>query len=74
MTPRYRCPWCDHTMVGMKASALLRKHVLERHRALLIKGLGILESFTPRKPLDPPRTAAKRPRTFQEGVSGEGDS
>ncbi len=58
MTLLYRCPWCVHVERGMKASALMRKHILERHRGLLIRGLGLLESFSTRKPLDPPRNAA----------------
>ncbi len=49
MTPLFRCPWCVVVERGMKASALMRKHILERHRALLIGGLGLLESFTIRK-------------------------
>ncbi len=49
MTLLFRCPWCVVVERGMKASALMRKHILERHRALLIGGLGILESFTIRK-------------------------
>ncbi len=46
LTPLYRCPWCVTVERGVKASALMRKHILEHHRALLIGGLGILESFT----------------------------
>ncbi len=46
---RYRCPWCVVVERGVKASALMRKHILERHRALLIRGLGLLETFATRK-------------------------
>ncbi len=51
MTPRfrYRCPWCVHVVGGLQGPALMRKHILESHRALLIGGLGILESFSTRK-------------------------
>ncbi len=49
MTPLFRCPWCIHAERGVKASALMRKHILEGHRAVLIRGLGLLESFDTRK-------------------------
>ncbi len=74
MTPLYRCPWCVHVQRGLKASVRMRKHILERHRDVLIRGLGLLESFGTRKTPDPPRNAANRPRTLREGVSGEGDA
>ncbi len=79
MTTRYRCPWCATVERGARASALMRKHVLERHRLLLIRGLGIIESFGTRKTPDPPRNAANGPlrRTWEvlrEEVSGEGDT
>ncbi len=74
MTTLYRCPWCATVERGARASALMRRHVLERHRLLLIRGLGIIEAFTTRKTLDPPRNAAKPHPPLSPGVSGEGDS
>ncbi len=73
MTPLFRCSWCVVTERGAKASALMRKHILERHRAVLIRGLGVIESFGTRKTLDPPRNAANPRRPLNPGVSGEGD-
>ncbi len=74
MTPLFRCPWCAIVERGARASAVMRKHILEAHRGLLIRGLGLLESFTIRKPLDPPRNAANGHPPLNPGVSGEGDS
>ncbi len=74
MTPLYRCPWCIHVERGTRRSALMRKHILERHRAALIGGLGLIESFDTRKTLDPPRNAANEVSRLNPGVSGEGDS
>ncbi len=59
MTSLYRCPWCVETKRGTKASALMRKHILDVHRDVLARGLGLLEAFGTRKTLDPPRNAAK---------------
>ncbi len=72
MTPRYRCPWCGS--FGRHSSTEVRKHILKAHKAVLIGGLGLLESFGTRKPLDPPRNAAEPHRPLGPGVSGEGDS
>ncbi len=74
MTPLFRCPWCAIVERGARASALMRKHILEAHRALLIEGLGLLESFGTRKTLDPLRNAANGHPPLNRGVSGEGDS
>ncbi len=83
MTPLFRCPWCAIVERGARASALMRKHILKAHRAVLIRGLGLLESFGTRKGLDPPRNAAERPPrmyskretdTINRAVSGEGDT
>ncbi len=74
MTPLYRCPWCVLVERGVMAPAHLRKHILEVHRALLIRALEVLESFTTRKTLDPPRNALKPHPPLSPGVSGEGDS
>ncbi len=49
MTLLFRCPWCIQVERGMKASALMRKHILERHRAVLIGGLAPIEAFDTRK-------------------------
>ncbi len=57
MTARYRCCWCGSAVA--KEPRTMRKHILERHRMRLIEGLGIIESFSTRKPPDPPRNAAK---------------
>ncbi len=70
----YHCPWCVVTERGPKASAFMRKHILEAHRGLLIRGLGLVYSFDTRKTLDPPRNAANSPPLLNPGVSGEGDS
>ncbi len=74
MTPLFRCPWCIHVERGARASALMRKHILERHRARLIRGLGLLETFDTRKLFTPPRNAAKGRPPLNRGVSGEGDT
>ncbi len=74
MTSLYRCPWCVLVERGISASALMRSHILEAHRALLIMGLHPIESFDTRKPLDPPRNAAKPHPPRSPGVRGEGDS
>ncbi len=74
MSPIYHCPWCVVTERGARGSALVRKHILEAHRGLLIRGLGLLESFDTRKTLDPRRIDLKRPPPLNPGVSGEGDS
>ncbi len=74
MTPLYRCPWCIQVERGMSAPALMRKHILQAHRALLIRGLGLLESFTTRKTRYPPRNAANAHPPLNPGVSGEGDT
>ncbi len=70
----HHCPWCVVTERGARASALMRKHILEAHRGLLIRGLGIIESSSTRKPLDPPRSVLKVHPPLNRGVSGEGDS
>ncbi len=79
MTPRYRCPWCG----SFRGSAIMtRDHIMERHKAVLIRGLGLLEAFDTRKTLDPPRNALERHssagkpmgRTLNPGVSREGDT
>ncbi len=49
MTPLYRCPWCVIVERGVRGRSLMRKHILRRHRAVLIGGLGLLESFDTRK-------------------------
>lgn len=89
MTPRYRCPWGRCKIEGRLygTAAKVRFHILERHRAVLMRGLAFIETFGTRKPLDPPRNALKgHPGTNHthasgmpcrcgaEGVSGEGDS
>ncbi len=74
MTPLYRCPWCIQVERGMKAAALMRKHILKVHRALLIMGLHPIEAFDTRMTLDPPRNALNRPPPLNRGLSGEGDS
>ncbi len=75
MSPIYHsCPWCVVTERGVRASALMRKHILEAHRGLLIRGLGLLESFTTRDPLDPPRNVSNEGTVTSSGVSGEGDT
>ncbi len=70
----YHCPWCVVMESGPGAAALMRKHILEAHRGLLIRALGLLETFGTRTPLDPPRNAANPRRPLKPGVSGEGDS
>ncbi len=83
MTLRYRCPWCGS--FSSPKGKDVREHILKAHRALLIHRLGLLESYGFRKPLDPPRNAAKRHHVHASGmpchcdspnpgVSGEGDS
>ncbi len=74
MSPIYNCPWCVVTERGPRASALMRKHILQAHRALLIMGLHPIETFGTCKPLDPPRNAANGHPPLNRGVSGEGDS
>ncbi len=74
MSPIYHCPWCIVTERGTRAPALVRKHILEVHRAVLIRTLGLIESFGTRKTLDPPRNAANPRRPLNPGVSGEGDT
>ncbi len=88
MTPLYRCPWCVVVKRGLSASAIMRKHILERHRAVLIEGLAVIGSFTTRHVGDYPGNGAKPdPGTnhthasgmpcrcgANAGVSGEGDS
>ncbi len=74
MTRLFRCPWCVVVERGMKASALMRKHILEAHRGLLIRGLGLLEAFGTHKTLDPPRNALNGHPPLNRGVSGEGDA
>ncbi len=71
MTLRYRCPWCR--TVRMSAPKI-RFHIMDAHRAVLIRGLGILETFGTRKEPDPPRNAAKPVYGSNRGVGGEGDS
>ncbi len=74
MTPLYRCPWCVLVERGARAAALMRKHILNVHRGLLIGGLRLIESFTTRKPLDPSRIHSTALPPLNPGVSGEGDS
>lgn len=74
MTPLFRCPWCIHVERGMKAPPLMRKHILERHRMLLIRGLGIVWTFSTRHPSDPSRKGLTAVHELNPGVSGEGDS
>ncbi len=69
----YHCPWCVVTERSVRAGALMRKHVLEAHRGLLIRGLGIIE-FTTRKRDDLLRNALERHPPLNPGVSGEGDT
>ncbi len=71
MTPRYACPWCGSFRGNARDT---RKHILQRHRNVLIMGLHLIESFGTRKPLDPLRTALERHPPLNPGVSGEGDS
>ncbi len=59
MTPLFRCPWCVQVERGVMAPARMREHILVVHRDVLIEGLGLLESFDTRKPLDPPRNGLK---------------
>ncbi len=66
----YPCPWCGSFRGNAKDT---RHHILECHRALLIMGLAPIEAFGTRKPLDPPRNAAKPVHGYNPGVSGEGD-
>ncbi len=74
MTPLYRCPWCVQVERSVMAPARMRKHILEVHRDLLIRGLGLLESFgTHVKELTRSRYPTTRLDT-SPGVSGEGDS
>ncbi len=54
MTSPYRCPWCVIVERGPMAAPRMRKHVLKVHRALLIRGLGLLESLTTREELSSP--------------------
>ncbi len=74
MTPLFRCPWCVVVERGVRAEALMRKHILERHRGLLIRGLGLLEAFGTRNPARRPPEALKPHPPLNPGVSGEGDS
>ncbi len=74
MTPLYRCPWCIQVERGVLAPARMRVHILVAHREVLIRGLGLLESFDTRKSLDPPRTGLTPHPPLNPGVSGEGDS
>ncbi len=74
MTFLYRCPWCVHVERGVRATALMRNHILRRHRNVLIRGLGLLEAFDTRKPPDPPRTGLEPHPPLNPGVSGEGDT
>ncbi len=72
MTARYRCCWCGSAVA--KEAKTMRKHILERHRAVLIMGLGIIEAFGTHVE----EIARSRPLTATHrtnpGVSGEGDS
>ncbi len=71
MTARYRCPWCS-TFRGTAMDT--RKHILERHRALLIMELSPIEIFGIHvRELTHSRYSTERLRT-NPGVSGEGDS
>ncbi len=72
MTPRYRCPWC--ASFTHHSSKEVRKHILKVHRTVLIKGLGLIESFTTRNPSDPRIIDLNRSPRLNPGVSGEGDS
>ncbi len=74
MTFLYRCPWCVQVERDVTASARMRKHILKAHRALLIEGLGLLESFDTRNPARRPPEALKPHPPLNPGVSGEGDS
>ncbi len=74
MSPIYHCPWCVVTERGVRADALMRKHILKAHRALLIMGLHPIEAFDTRKTPDPLRNALNRHPPLNRGVSGEGDS
>ncbi len=58
MTPLYHCPWCVVVERGPRASASMRKHILERHRAVLVRGLRPIE-FSTRHVGEYPRNAAK---------------
>ncbi len=72
MPARYRCPWCGS--FGRHSSKEARQHILKAHRALLIEGLGLLESFgTHVKEITRSRYPTTRLDT-SPGVSGEGDS
>ncbi len=72
MTARYRCCWCGSAM--SKSAKTMREHMVERHRPGLERALHPIESFSTRKPPDPPRNAAKPVYGYNPGVSGEGDS
>ncbi len=50
MTLLYRCPWCGSFRGNAKDT---RGHILIRHRAVLIEGLGLLEAFDTRKEVTP---------------------
>ncbi len=74
MSVIYHCPWCVVTERGARGSALMRKHILVRHRGLLIRGLNLLEAFGTHTPLEAFRNALERHPPLNPGVSGEGDS
>ena len=70
MTARYRCPYCG---TGLLSTLSVRKHQAGQHREKMLDDLGVIESYGTRKPLDPPRNAAKPHPPLNPGVSGEGD-
>ncbi len=70
----YHCPWCVVTEKGARAGAIIRKHILEAHRSLLIRGLGLLEAFGTRDIVSYARNAANGHPPLNRGVSGEGDT
>ncbi len=69
---RYRCCWCGSAVSS--SAKIMRKHIIERHRMALELALRPIESFSTRKPPDPPRNGLERPPRTNHGVSGEGDS
>ncbi len=72
MTSRYRCCWCGSAVSS--SARTMREHVIMKHRMALERALHPIESFSTRKPPDPPGNVLERPPRTNSGVSGEGDS
>ncbi len=74
MTPLFRCPWCVVVERGVRSPALMRKHIIEKHRKALLVAFAFIGTFTTHHVGDLPRNALKPHPPLNRRVSGEGDT